>query len=72
MCHFDEHNGADPDTYAHASIIRNNRVVFNIKSNGYRLIGRLNYRLQAVYIEFFGTHAEYDKADAATIELRKK
>jgi mRNA interferase HigB len=60
------------DRYAHASIIQNNRVVFNIKGNDYRLIAGINYRLQALYIKFFGTHAEYDKVDAATVELRKK
>jgi mRNA interferase HigB len=60
------------DRYAHASIIQNNRVVFNIKGNDYRLITGINYRFQALYIKFFDTHAEYDKVDAATVELRKK
>lgn len=60
------------DRYAHASIIQNNRVVFNIKGNDYRLIAGINYSFQAVYIKFFGTHAEYDKVDAATVEQRRK
>ena len=58
--------------YASASIIQNNRVVFNIKGNDYRLIAGINYRLRALYIKFFGTHAEYDRVDAATVEMRRK
>lgn len=55
-----------------ASIIANNRVVFNIKGNDYRLITGINYSFRALYIKFFGTHAEYDKVNAATVELRRK
>jgi len=54
--------------YAHASFVGRNRVVFNIKGNSYRLIVAVAYRFQAVYIKFIGTHAEYDKIDAATVE----
>ncbi len=53
--------------YASASIIANNRVVFNIKGNRYRLIVAVNYRLGIVYVRFIGTHREYDKVDAATV-----
>lgn len=56
------------DQYASASFVGNNRVVFNIKGNHYRLIVAIAYRFQAVYIKFIGTHAEYDKIDAATVE----
>ena len=54
-------------TYATASIIANNRVVFNIRGNNYRLIVAINYPYQIIYIRFVGTHAEYDRVDAATI-----
>lgn len=54
--------------YGSASIVANNRVVFNIKGNGYRLIVSVAYRFQAVYVKFIGTHAEYDAIDAATVE----
>lgn len=54
-------------TYAHASILYNNRVVFNIKGNSYRLIVKFNYDKQWAFIRFIGTHAEYDKIDAKTI-----
>ena len=53
--------------YASASILPNNRVVFNIKGNSYRLIVKFNYERQWAFIRFIGTHAEYDKIDAETI-----
>ena len=54
--------------YRSASILKNRRVVFNIKGNDYRLIVAVAYRFQAVYIKFIGTHAQYDRIDAATVE----
>lgn len=56
------------DRYASASFVGKNRVVFNIKGNDYRLIVAMAYRFQAVYIKFLGTHSEYDRIDAATVE----
>jgi len=53
--------------YRNASIIQNNRVVFNIKGNSYRLIVALNYQYRLVYIRFVGTHPEYDKINPVTI-----
>lgn len=53
--------------YPSASIIADNRVVFNIKGNDYRLVVRINYRRRAVYIRFVGTHAEYDRINAVEI-----
>jgi len=47
--------------------VANNRVVFNIKGNQYRLVVAIQYQYGIVYIRFVGTHAEYDKIDAATI-----
>ena len=54
-------------SYSSASIIGDNRVVFNVKGNNYRLIVKFNYRLQWAFIRFIGTHAEYDKIDAEKI-----
>ena len=54
-------------TYASASILQNNRVVFNIKGNSFRLIVKFNYERQWAFIRFIGTHAEYDKINAKTI-----
>jgi mRNA interferase HigB len=57
--------------YAQASIIANNRVVFNIKGNDYRLIVAVAYKMKYVYVKFIGTHAEYDKVDAASVDQFK-
>lgn len=54
--------------YVSASFVGRNRVVFNIKGNDYRLIVAVAYRFQAIYIKFLGTHAEYDRIDATTVE----
>ena len=54
-------------TYANASILKNSRVVFNIKGNSYRLIAKFNFEKQWIFIRFVGTHSEYDKIDAETI-----
>ena len=53
--------------YPSASILNGNRVVFNIKGNTYRLIVKINFDYEMVWIRFIGTHAEYDKIDANTI-----
>jgi len=53
--------------YPSASILLDNRVVFNIKGNHYRLIVKINYGYQMVWIRFVGTHAEYNKINATTI-----
>jgi mRNA interferase HigB len=53
--------------YRTASILPNNRVVFNIKGNTYRLIVAVKYDFQVVYIRFIGTHAEYDKIKAEEV-----
>ena len=53
--------------YPSASILAGNRVVFNIKGNNYRLIIRINFYYQMVWIRFIGTHAQYDKIDATKI-----
>lgn len=53
--------------YRNASLVANNRVVFNIKGNHYRLVVLVVYQHGVVYIRFVGTHEEYDRIDAATI-----
>ena len=53
--------------YPSASFLADNRVVLNIKGNRYRLIVKINYDYQMIWIRFFGTHAEYDKINAKTI-----
>jgi len=53
--------------YPSASIIGNDRIVFNIKGNSYRLIARINFDYQMIWIRFIGTYTEYDKVNAKTI-----
>lgn len=50
--------------YGSASVIGDNRVVFNIAGNKYRLIVRINYNSKTVFVRFIGTHQEYDTIDA--------
>lgn len=53
--------------YQTASFLCENRIVFNIGGNKYRLIVKINYAYNTVYIRFVGTHAEYDKINAEEI-----
>jgi len=50
-----------------ASIVANNRVVFNICGNKYRLVVRINYPYRVIYIRFIGTHAQYDRINVEEI-----
>ncbi len=55
------------EKYRSASIVGDNRVVFNIKGNDYRLVVKINYPYRIVYIRFVGTHAEYDRIDVEEV-----
>jgi mRNA interferase HigB len=55
-------------TYAAASIVSSERVVFNIKGNDYRLVTAVDYRRRVVFIKWLGTHREYDKIDVKTVK----
>lgn len=50
-----------------ADFLPGNRVVFDIAGNHYRLIARIHYNTGIVFVRFVGTHAAYDKIDAATV-----
>ena len=54
-------------TYANASILKDSRVVFNIKGNTYRLVVKFNFEKQWAFIKFIGTHVEYDKINVNNI-----
>ena len=54
-------------TYRNASILREGRIVFNIKGNDYRLVVKFNFEKQWIFIRFIGTHEDYDNIDANTI-----
>ncbi len=53
--------------YRIASILKSNRIVFNICGNKYRLIVKVNYPAQIVFIRFIGTHKQYDAINAEEI-----
>jgi mRNA interferase HigB len=53
--------------YANASILKDSRIVFNIKGNSRRLVAKVNFEKQWIFIRFIGTHTDYDKIDANTI-----
>jgi mRNA interferase HigB len=56
--------------YGNASILKGRRVVFNIKGNTYRVVAAVAYNTGLVFIKFVGSHAEYDRIDAETVENR--
>lgn len=53
--------------YGNASIVNNERVVFNIKGNDFRLVVSINFLQTACYVIWFGTHKEYDKINVETV-----
>lgn len=59
--------GQIKNDYPSASFLADNRAVFNIKGNHYRLVVRTNYAYQMIWIRFIGTHAQYDKIGATNI-----
>ena len=63
---WDDPNNIKVD-YPSASILKDNRVVFNIKGNHYRLIVKIRYDHKTIYILFIGTHKECNKIDVENI-----
>lgn len=55
--------------YASASLVGEGRAIFNIKGNDFRLIVSINFRQNAAYIIWFGTHNEYAKIKAETVRF---
>ena len=58
------------NVYGNASVVSDDRVVFNIIGNKYRLIVRIVFDFKAIQIKWFGIHAEYDKIDASNIQYK--
>lgn len=58
--------------YGKASLVGDDRVVFNIMGNKYRLVARIIFEFKAIQIKWFGTHSEYDKIDVSTVSYKKK
>ena len=53
--------------YATASIVGQNRVVFNVGGNKYRRVVEMQYRAGIAWVKFVGTHAEYDRINVETV-----
>lgn len=58
--------------YGNASLVADDRVVFNILGNKYRLVVRIVFDFKVIQIKWFGTHAEYDRIDVKTVQFKKK
>lgn len=58
--------------YGNARLVADDRVVFNIMGNKYRLVVRIVFEFKAIQIKWFGTHAEYDKINVTTVQYKKK
>jgi mRNA interferase HigB len=52
--------------------IADNRVIFDLGGNKYRLVARISFAFGRVLVKFIGTHAEYDRIDPETVSWRKK
>lgn len=61
--------GDVPQDFNTARTVKNNRAIFKVNENDYRLIAEINYQKGWVFIKFIGTHAAYVRVDAATINL---
>ena len=58
-------------TFNSADYVGNERFVFNIRGNRYRLIAAVVFSIRTVFIKFIGTHQAYDLVDATTIDLKR-
>jgi mRNA interferase HigB len=58
--------------YRNASLVADDRVVFNIMGNNYRLVVRIAFQYKAIQIKWFGTHAEYNKVDVVSTNFKKR
>lgn len=59
------------EVFRNASLISDNRVVFNIMGNKYRLVVRIVFEFKTIQIKWFGSHEEYNKIDVTTIKFKK-
>ena len=58
--------------YGNASLVADDRVIFNIMGNKYRLVVRIVFEFKAIQIKWFGTHTEYDKIDVTSVQYKKR
>jgi mRNA interferase HigB len=58
--------------YGNASLVSDDRVVFNIMGNKYRLVVRIVFQFRAIQIKWFGTHAEFNEVDVTSTNFKRK
>ena len=58
--------------YGNVSLVGDDRVVFNVMGNKYRLVVRMVFEYRTIQIKWFGKHVEYDKTDVIAIKFKKK
>jgi len=71
QCDFKNFNALKA-VYRNASLVADDRVVFNIMGNKYRLVVRIVFQFRAIQIKWFGTHAEYNEIDVSSTNFKKK
>ena len=59
------------EIYSNASLVGDDRVVFNIMGNKFRLVVRIVFEYKAVQIKWFGPHSDYDKINVTKINFKK-
>jgi mRNA interferase HigB len=58
-------------SYATASIVTAERIVFNVKGNAYRLVVAVDFEKRIVWIKWIGTHKDYDRIDVTKVQYEK-
>jgi len=71
QCNFSNFNELK-EVYRSASLVTDDRVVFNIMGNRYRLVVRIVFEYKVIQIKWFGTHEEYDKTDIGSANFKTK
>lgn len=57
--------------YATASIVSNERIVFNIKGNDYRLVVAIDFEKSIIWIKWIGTHKEYNRINVKDVKYHE-
>jgi len=60
------------EAYPSATVLNAERVVFGVKGNNYRAIVAFDFQRKAAFIKFVGSHSEYDRVNALTVDLYSK
>ncbi len=58
--------------YKNASLVGDDRVVFNIMGNKYRLVVRMVFEFKVVQIKWFGSHSQNDKINVTSVQYKKR